>query len=87
MGRSKLQGTPWHYEYNYKMLNNPKKVMPYEYPYSHKTCYFDNHNVCKNTSCKHFNSECRGFELCSDFSLTGKPAVTRAIKKNKTHIK
>ncbi len=82
MGRSKLQGTPWHYENIYEVHNNmPKKKDPYEYPYSYKKCYFDNYNVCKNPNCKHYNNECSGFELCVNFSLTEKPPKTYQPKQ------
>lgn len=77
MGRGKLQGTPWHYEHIYEIDNNIRKnAKPYEYPYKHKTCYFEHYNMCKNQNSKHFDKICKGFELCPDFSLTERSPKT-----------
>ena len=76
MGRSKMQGSPWHYEYHYEANITRKAVKPYEYPYSYKACYFDNYNTCKNQNSEHYEKECKGFELCRDFTLTGRPPKT-----------
>lgn len=77
MGRSKMQGTPWHYEYNYEArITNNKKVTPYEYPSSYKPCYFQCGFMCENHNSQNHKKQCKGFELCRDFSLTGKPPKT-----------
>ena len=78
MGRSNLQGTPWHYETNYEMLNNmPKKAVPRS---ASKDCYFE-YMTCENPNSKNYKKECVGFALCRDFTLTGKQPKTYKDRK------
>ena len=69
--RSKLQGTPWHYGYDWQYLNRVKElndqaaapIRKYEVK---KICVYNNQN-CQNKISSHYNQNCIGFELCPDF--------------------
>lgn len=79
--RSKMQGTPWHYENHWEANAGRAAAKPYEYPYQYKRCYFQNDDcICQNSSSKYYNQPCEGFLFCVDFSLTG---IQKKKGKNK----
>lgn len=80
--RSKMQGTPWHYE-NHWEANITCGVKSYEYPYQYKQCYFENSRICQNSNSKYCNQPCEGFVLCMDFSLSGIPKDKKQKQKKK----
>lgn len=86
MGRSKLQGTPWHYEQVFeidKMIREKSNKSSTSLYSSSKKCFFEKYRICQNKESQCFNKTCKGFELCRDFSLTGKPAKTYTDKRKK----
>lgn len=68
MGRSQLQGTPWHYEYNKgNGINNSKN------------CAFNTGNRCACKISPNHNSQCVGKSNCDEFERGNGRAP---IKKN-----
>ncbi|SDA11990.1 hypothetical protein SAMN02910447_00515 [Ruminococcus sp. YE71] len=60
MGRSKMQGTPWHYEY--------KKEEPKDNDYSSLTCiYLSSKNICNHKKSYYYNERCPQYmkNVCS----------------------
>lgn len=72
MGRSNLQGTPWHYESATSKKNS-------------KNCLYHDRKVCKYRPSVHYGNPCVGNSECDDFeSRSGTP---RVYNKTSLHSK
>lgn len=75
MGRSQLQGTPWHYEY----LNNKKSKR------NSINCIYNTGRKCACTFSNNYGKQCIGEKNCSDFERCSfsRPSVYKAVGKTK----
>lgn len=75
MGRSQLQGTPWHYEYNKGSGKN-----------NSKNCAFNTGNRCACKISSNYNSPCVGKMNCEEFKRGSErvPAKKKGTPKHKS---
>lgn len=72
MGRSDLQGTPWHYEY---LKNDDSR-------YNSKNCVFNSEGGCYCTISVNYFHDCIGKRECEEFEQSSVKAVRGMQKKS-----
>lgn len=68
MGRSKMQGTPWHYETNYESIQYDREQRKNNIHSVPHKCKYNINGICKAPKFINRGLECRRPSVCSKYS-------------------